>query len=355
MFEDDLRATFARHEDLTPAAGPLRSAINRAAVRRRRRRLVVRAAGAALAVLAAVSIPTAARDLAGSPSAPAAPPAPTSAVPDGPLNFLLLGVDFRADWDSGARADTIMIVHIPRDRSAVYLISIPRDLSVEVPGQGREKINAAFYFGSERPGGTPDVAGGARLMQRTLTGVTGLRFDGTVTLTFAALRRLTDAVGGVRMCLDHPVTSAHTKRVFPTGCQQLDGRSAIDLLRQRYYLRNGGHDRDRNGRRFVQALLAKVATEETLTSPVKVAGLLRAAGDGLTLDTGGLPLADLLATVREMSAADPVGIGWSFQSTETDDTGGMRLDAELSASLFDAARRDALHEWVANHPQQVSR
>lgn len=354
MFEDDLRATFARHEDLTPAAGPLRAAINRAAVRQRRRRLVVRAAGAALAVLLAVSMPVVARDLAGPSALPVAAPAPTSVVPGDPLNFLLLGVDHRPSGPA-SRADTIMIVHIPRDRSAAYLISIPRDMSVELSGHGRQKINAAFYFGSERPGGKPDVAGGVRLMQRTLTGVTGLRFDGTVTLTYAALRKLTDAVGGVRMCLDRAVKSVHTKRVFPAGCQQLDGRSSMDFLRQRYGLPGGGHDRDRNGQRFVRALLAKVATEDTLTDPVKVADLLRAAGDGLTLDTGGLPLAGLLATVREMSAADPVGIGWSFQSTETDYAGGVRLDAELSASLFDAARRDALHEWVATHPQQVAR
>lgn len=63
MIEDELRATFARHEMLTPAAGPVRAAIQRTAVRRRRRRLAARAAGVALAVLAVASVPALGRTL----------------------------------------------------------------------------------------------------------------------------------------------------------------------------------------------------------------------------------------------------------------------------------------------------
>ena len=246
-----------------------------------------------------------------------------------------------------------MIVHVPQDRSAAYLISIPRDLAVEIPGYGRGKINSAFFYGGLHRG-VESNRGGAQLVQRVLTEVTGLRFDGSVALTFTALRKLTDAVGGVRLCLDHRVMSIHSGHLFPAGCQHLDGRSAMDLLRQRRDLPEGGHDRDRNGQRFLRALLTETATQETLTDPVKMAALLRAAGDGLTLDTGDLPLTDLLPVVQQMIGAEAVGIGWSFQSAGFDGDGRARLDPELSASLFDAMRGNTLRKWVRAHPQQVT-
>ena len=64
MIEEELRATFARHEELAPAVGPLRAAIDRIAARRRRRRLAVRTPGAALAVLAVVAVPMLGRTVA---------------------------------------------------------------------------------------------------------------------------------------------------------------------------------------------------------------------------------------------------------------------------------------------------
>jgi LCP family protein required for cell wall assembly len=252
-----------------------------------------------------------------------------------------------------------MIVHVPQDRRSAYLISIPRDTEAHIPAfdrsgyaGGTDKINAAFFFGAQNGGGW---AGGAQLTAQTVKRLTGLGFDGTVTVTYGALRKLTDAVGGVRMCLDQAVKSVHSGHLFPAGCQHLDGRSSMDLLRQRYGLPGGGHDRDRNGQRYLRALLAKATAEDILTNPAKLSGLLRAAGDGLTVDTGSVPLVEMVAVLREIRGADAVGIGWSFGSTTTGGGGRVRLNPALSESLFDAIRRDVLHEWVLTHPQQVTR
>jgi anionic cell wall polymer biosynthesis LytR-Cps2A-Psr (LCP) family protein len=66
----------------------------------------------------------------------------------GPLNYLLIGSDLRAnDPESGQRADTIVIAHIPAGLGQAYLVSIPRDLRVEIPGHGTDKINASFAYG----------------------------------------------------------------------------------------------------------------------------------------------------------------------------------------------------------------
>ena len=108
----------------------------------------------------------------------------------------------------------MLIAHVPQDRSRAYLVSVPRDLGADIPGHRFGKLSESFQLGSTRSGAAPDLAGGARLTAQTVTGLTGVTFDGTAVLTFDGLRQLTDAVGGVRLCLPEAVESFHTKRVF---------------------------------------------------------------------------------------------------------------------------------------------
>ncbi|HEX5542280.1 MAG TPA: LCP family protein, partial [Micromonospora sp.] len=111
----------------------------------------------------------------------------------GPLNYLLVGSDQRPkNPDAGERSDTIMIVHIPAGLDRAYLISVPRDLLVQIPahaptgfGGGTDRINAAFQFGRGGKGGT-------QLLSATLTQLTGIRFDGAVIINFAGFRKVID-------------------------------------------------------------------------------------------------------------------------------------------------------------------
>jgi len=358
VVEDEVRATFARHEWLTPDPGPLREAIGAAATSRRRRRRGAAAVGAALAIMGVLSIPLLAREPAAVAPAPdvAAPPFQTSATgPNEPLNFLFLGVDGGDGRENGSRADTVLMVHVPADRSRIYLVSIPRDLGVEVPGHGFGKLSASFYLGSDRPGARANLAAGAALTERTVSALTGVRFDATGTLTFSALRKVTDAVGGVRMCLPEAVRSQHTKRVFPAGCQRLDGAAAQDLLRQRYGLSYGAHDRDRNGQRFTEALLRQVTAPSTTLNPFRVTEIVRALGGNLVLDLDGMTPAELFSSLRTVAGADAVGIGWTYHSVPGPGGEFESLDPAESRSLFDALRRDDLAEWAAKHPHRVTR
>lgn len=343
MIEDELRAAFARQEPLTPAAGPVRAAIERTAVRRRRRRLAVRVSGAALAVLLMVG---AAPLLMRTPSAglPGTPAASGIRSPDRALTFLVLGVDRVNTVDTVALADTVLIAHVPRSRDAVYLVSVPRDAGMAIPGHGINKINAAYYFGGAGPKG-------AGLVRRALTDATGVSFDGTVVLDYRAVRRLTDEVGGVRLCLATPVRSMHTRHQFPAGCQSFTGAQAVDLLRQRYGLTNGAYDRDRHGRQFVQALVQRADSLGVARNPVLAERLLRAAGPGLTLDTGGLALTDLLGTVIRLADAPVLGIGAaSFAATDVKHPGYEELYPGVREQLFAAVREDRLGQWLAAHP-----
>ncbi|MFC7546349.1 LCP family protein [Plantactinospora sp. GCM10030261] len=348
MIEDEIRAAFARHVHLAPPTGPLRSAIDRLARRRRRRRLAVASTGTVLAVLAAVALPVLGRDVAvGPPPIPGASPA----VPAGPTNLLLLGLD---DHGAGAghRTDLVLLAHIPADRGRVFLIALPRDLVVEIPGRGTDRLNAAFMMGSARPGGRPDLTAGARLTARTVADLTGVAPTGTVVVTYQGLQAVTDAAGGVRMCLPQRTPSTHTGRVFPAGCQRLDGAAVRDLLRQRYGLREGAFDRDRNAQRFLAALADQV--RESGTNPARLSALLRAAERGIVADR--VALTDLLPLLPQLANAEVTGIGWSLdESWDTRATpSGVSLDPESSRSLFDALRRDDLTHWVRTHPDQVT-
>lgn len=249
----------------------------------------------------------------------------------------------------------MLIVHVPADRSRSYLVSLPRDLGVEVPGHGFGKLSSAFYLGSHRPGARPDLAAGAALTERTVADLSKVRFDATATLTYAGLRELTDAVGGVRVCLPEPVRSHHTARNFPAGCQELDGAGAQDLLRQRYKLKNGAHDRDRNGQRFAEALMHRVTDPATAMNPIRVTELVRAVGDNLVLDLDGMTPAELFSALRTVAAADAVGIGWTYHSARGPGGEYESLDQAEGRSLFDALRRDALDDWAGEHPTRVTR
>ncbi|MFY1674202.1 LCP family protein [Plantactinospora sp. WMMB334] len=354
--EDELRAVFARHESLAPDAAPVRAEIDQRVVRRRRRRRVVQVTAAALAVLGVLAVPTFGRTVGESPPAEvAAPPPPLRATgPVAPLNFLLLGLDGGDGRSNGHRADSVLLVHVPADRSRLYLVSLPRDLGVDVPGHGFGKLGTAFYLGSHRPGGRPDLAAGAALTERTVTALSGTRFDATATLTYPGLRELTDAVGGVRVCLPEQVRSHHTARVFPAGCQRLDGAAAQDLLRQRYHLDQGAHDRDRNAQRFTEALLHEITDPANAVNPLRIAEIVGALGRNLTLDLDGTTPAELFSTLRAVAAADAVGIGWTYHPDRGPGGQVETLDPVLSRSLFDALRRDALAVWVARHPDRVT-
>ncbi|MGQ5263102.1 LCP family protein [Micromonospora sp. ZYX-F-536] len=352
MIEDDLRAAFARHEPLTPPTGPLRAAIDRLAAGRRRRRRRWRAGGAALAVAGVLGIgvpllapersaPPPTADLLGGSSRP---------VATGALNILLLGLD--GDGREASRADSVVLVHIPSDRSRPYLVSLPRDLGVPIPGHGTDKLNAAFPFGAGFD--RPDMSKGYELTRRTVAELTGVRVDAGVVLTYPGLRRLTDAVDGVPVCLPQQVRSVHTRRVFPAGCHRLDGAASLDLLRQRRGLPEGGLDRDHNARRFAAGLVSQAAKQGVLTNPVRLSTLLGTVGPDLLVSPDRAAVLDVIRLAPTLRSVEPIGL--SLPVTEpTGPPFHLRPDPKLAPEFLTALREDRLGDWATRHPERVDR
>ncbi|MET7707144.1 LCP family protein [Micromonospora sp. NPDC005413] len=272
---------------------------------------------------------------------------------DGPLNYLLIGSD-RRPGDSGPdqRSDSILIVHVPAGQQEAYLVSIPRDLLVAIPpgngfGGGQDKVNAAYEHGG---GGRA----GAQLLSATLNRLTGIRFDGAALIDFSGFRKVIDLLGGVQMCVDTEVRSIHTNRVFPTGCQQMDGAKALDYVRQRYDLPGGDYDRQRHQQQLLRAMLDSAGKADLRSNPVKLDQVLRAVGSSLTVDSNGVPLEDLLLALRALPPDGMRGVQVPSSPQTIDEVSYVVLD-NGGNGLFEAVRGTRVPAWAQANPHWVTR
>lgn len=192
--------------------------------------------------------------------------------------YLIVGSDKRtaeqaAEQDvEGQRADTIMLLQVPSSGSPA-LVSIPRDSWVSIPGYGDAKINAAYSYG------------GASLLVQTVENLTGMTIDHYVEVSMEGVKELTDAVGGVNLCLDYDVNDQLSGLVWQSGCHDADGTTALAFSRMRYSDPQGDIGRTDRQRQVVSAILDKATTPGILLNPFKQRALVGAVAENLTTDT----------------------------------------------------------------------
>ncbi|GIJ66130.1 LCP family protein [Virgisporangium ochraceum] len=330
---EQLMETFARHEDLAPAPDQVRKRIDAAVTRRRRVRQGL-VGGTAVALVALVATVFVRLDAVRTvPDVAASTVASAVAAPRGPMTFLLVGTDKRP-WDNApdfVRADSIMLAHLPADRSAPYLISLSRDQMMPFRGD-RERLS--FYYAHD----------GIRGLRDAVQSLTGIPIDGAVEVDFAGLVTVTDAVGGVDLCVRRKAVSEHTGRIFQPGCRHFSGEEAMDYLRQRKSFEAGDFDRQKHGREYVSALfkrLADASLPELLT-------VIQAAGTAIRVDAGGFQLAAVFAAARDLKSGDVVSIAPPAEF----DGPNTRLLPE-AAALWTAVRDGTVQQWALANPQQV--
>ena len=160
--------------------------------------------------------------------------------PGGPRTFMVLGSDAREGADAGMapRSDTILLVRADPDKDAIAVMSLPRDLKVEIPGQGEGKINSAFELGGRR--------GGPRLTVRTVKKLfedaTGENFPITnvMIMDYGAFRRAVNYIDGVYVDVDRDYFNDNSSgQNYATidinpGYQKLMGKDALDYVRYRH-------------------------------------------------------------------------------------------------------------------------
>jgi LCP family protein required for cell wall assembly len=151
------------------------------------------------------------------------------------------------------------------------LISIPRDSYVEIPGHGSNKINAAFSFG------------GPKLLTKTIEHNTGLRVDQYVEVGFAGFVNVIDAIGGVHVCLKHPIKDHDSHINLKKGCQTLVGKDALGYVRMRKADPLGDLGRVERQRQVVGAMAKRAASPMSILNPVRYWRLANAGTESLAV------------------------------------------------------------------------
>lgn len=292
---------------------------------------------------------------------------------DGPLNLLMLGLDEQGE---GARSDTIIVLHIPSTHDEAYLMSVPRDTLVSVPGYWDMKITDAFEKGYEDAGGW---SGGAQMVASLINDMTGLRFNGAAIVNFNGFKKIIDEMGGLEFCVDTEAYSEHLILVdgepvgvgrarreglygeeirYTVGCQEMAGWQVLDYARQRKTLASGEGDygRQRHQVQMLQAMAAKATSSDVAKNLSTLDSLILAAGDALTVDTNDVPLADFAFTLRNLRPDNLTVLqtnGGDYQSEQVN-IGGELISVERltpeSIQMFQAAANDTLAQFIINNP-----
>ncbi|NEB75274.1 LCP family protein [Streptomyces sp. SID14478] len=254
-------------------------------------------------------------------------------------DWLLVGSDSRADLtpeqrkelhvgnDEGQNTDTIMILHY--GDSGPYLISIPRDSYVPIPGHGQGKINSAYALG------------GAPLLSRTVEQATGLHLDHYAEINFLGLVDVVDSLGGVSICV--PDGGLHDEKSgadFDAGCRHMDGVQALQYARARYSDPQGDLGRVKRQRQLVDAIADKALSPAVLVPPWKLIPFLSSSLDALTVDpdTGIGSLAMLGLKASDLAGTSTVPVGSEPYVPGVGDV--VEWDAGEAGQLFAALRDD---------------
>ena len=292
-------------------------------------------------------------------------PAPVSA-PTAEQNILLLGVDSRTDphgnplppalldalhagdtSDGGDTADSIIVVHVPTGGGRATAISVPRDSFVQLAdGYGSHKINSAYsravafttdsltsadsasgaptspfapQAGPSRSADDPAVrraalAAGARTTVDSVQALTGLRITHFASVNLAGFADVSEAIGGVPVCLRAPVDDPYSGLVLPAGPQMVSGTQALAFVRQRHGLPGGDLDRITRQQVFLASAANRLLSAGTLANPFALDRLTGVLARSVTLDSGW----DVLSFATQMQGLSAGSVTFRTIPTGTD-------------------------------------
>ena len=239
--------------------------------------------------------------------------------PDQPFTALLVGLDSRTDAsgnplppgllaelragdDEGQlHTDTIILLHVPAGPNArAVAISIPRDSFVALAdGSGRHKINSAYGRATDDEKAVLEAQGvtgpeldrrsrdaGRRALVATVEKFTRLPIDHYAEINLAGFVEMTEAIGGVPVCLKRPEREVRSGVDLPAGPQIVSGADALAFVRQRHGLEGGDLDRIARQQAFLAGLASRMLSTGTLSDPGAVRRLVDAVTRNVVLDRG---------------------------------------------------------------------
>jgi LCP family protein required for cell wall assembly len=281
-------------------------------------------------------------------------------APSGPINILVMGSDNRdAPGDHvdnltgiGQRSDTTILLHLSADRSRAYGVSIPRDSIINRP---------SCLDNSGKPISAPATdmwnnafnIGGPACTIRQFQALTHVPVTHWIVVDFAGFKGMVDALGGVEVCLPHPVNDDIGHITLPAGTHKFTGDQALDYVRERHDLGNGSDiGRMKRQQAFIASMVHKAVSADMLAKPISLLKFLDAATKSIHLDEGlgslsklaglgyqfrhtGLDKIQFVTTPWEADPSDPNRVIWAPQAkTLWDD---IRLDKPLPKSLLEGS------------------
>ncbi len=263
-----------------------------------------------------------------------------------PINILVIGSDTRdnpadcaigGDCGSGANADVEMVLHVAADRSNATVMSVPRDLMTELPActdavhhtsmkaVRHGQINSTLDYG---PGCT--VAAVHQL--------TNIPIDHFITVDFTGVVQMSDAVGGVPVCVSDNIYDPYSHLKLTKGQHTLKGMAALQFVRTRHGFGDGSDlGRTVAQHMFLGSMVRQLKSAGTLTDPAAVLSLATAATKALTVDTALNGIPQLVGLADDLNKVPPSRITFTTLQNAPDPTDNSRVVATPAAQHLFAA------------------
>ena len=228
-------------------------------------------------------------------------------VPHQPLNVLLIGSDTRkgqrgnlggVDSTPGL-SDTTIVLHLSADRKRAYAVSIPRDSMVQRP-------SCKKTGGGTDPGGLTQfndayAIGGPACTLKTIEQLTDVPLDHVVVIDFNGFRSMVNALGGVKVCLPEEVDDNIGHIHLAKGTYVVKGSQALDYVRVRHGIGDGGDlGRIKRQQAFLASLTKKAVSSGTLANPARLYKFLNAATSSISADKDLGNLKDMITLARQL-------------------------------------------------------
>ncbi|MFT2818103.1 LCP family protein [Leifsonia sp. A12D58] len=274
-------------------------------------------------------------------------PVPAIDAIDGGVNLLLVGSDSGGgDPAYGERGenlnDVTMLMHIAQDHSSATVVSFPRDMLVEIPecppssdgtasgtdGGFTDKINTTLSYG------------GLACTVKAVQELTGVTIPFAAEIEFNGVIEMSNAVGGVPVCVSERIDDAYTGLVLEPGTHVLQGTQALQFLRTRHGLVSGSDlARIGNQQAFLASLVRTIKSDGTLNDPVKLYSIAKAAADNMVLSSSLQKLDTMVSIAVALKDIDLTSVSFvQYPVVEVD--GNIEPLTEDATVLFDALKND---------------
>ncbi|WP_427017971.1 LCP family protein [Pseudarthrobacter sp. P1] len=272
-----------------------------------------------------------------------------------PLQILILGTDTRDganseygnanDSTGNGQSDVMLLMNISADNKRVTVTSFPRDLMMPIPSCRDPKTGEATQAMSMgQLNGALSVAGPGCTVA-AINEATGLNIDHFMLADFTAVKELSNALGGVEVCVDHAMDDFDGSHlVLPAGKSLVQGEQALAFLRTRHSFGTSSDlDRIQAQQYFLGSMVRKIKSDDTLNNLPKVYGIADTITKNLTIDSGLANIPSMVALADRLKKVDLAGVAFITVPYEAfvGDTNRVQLKEPEAAQLFAGLRDDA--------------